>query len=61
MGGELVANISRYNAPDDALDDLFRGFFLRPVRLEGHQDVQIKLDVSEVMTRLIRSTPRFPA
>jgi len=42
-----MANISRYQAPDDALDDLFRGFFLRPVRLEGQQDVQIKLDVSE--------------
>ena len=42
-----MANISRYNAPDDALDDLFRGFFLRPVRLEGQKDVQIRIDVSE--------------
>lgn len=42
-----MANISRYNAPDDALDDLFRGFFLRPVRLESQKEVQIKIDVSE--------------
>ncbi|WP_153109990.1 Hsp20/alpha crystallin family protein [Propionivibrio limicola] len=44
-----MANISRYNPTDDAFDDLFRGFFLRPVRvgLEGQPDVQIKLDVNE--------------
>ncbi len=42
-----MANISRYNAPDDAFDDLFRGFFMRPVRLEGQPEVQIKIDVSE--------------
>jgi HSP20 family protein len=28
-------------------DELLRGFFMRPLRLEGQQDVQIKLDVSE--------------
>lgn len=42
-----MANILRYNAADDTFDDLFRGFFMRPVRFEGQQDVQIKLDVSE--------------
>lgn len=42
-----MANILRYNAPDDPFDDLFRGFFMRPVRLEGQQDVQIKINVSE--------------
>jgi HSP20 family protein len=42
-----MANILRYNPADDAFDDLFRGFFMRPVRFEGSQDVQIKLDVSE--------------
>ncbi len=42
-----MANILRYNQADDTFDDLFRGFFMRPVRYEGHQEVQIKLDVSE--------------
>lgn len=42
-----MANILRYDAGDDVFDDLFRGFFMRPVRFEGQQEVQIKLDVSE--------------
>lgn len=42
-----MANILRYNPADVAFDDLFRGFFLHPVRFEGQQDIQIKLDVSE--------------
>ena len=43
-----MANILRYGAPDDPFDDLFRGFFMRPVRLEGQQqEVQVKIDVSE--------------
>lgn len=42
-----MANILRYNPADDAFDDLFRGFFMRPVRFEGQADVQIKMDVSE--------------
>jgi HSP20 family protein len=42
-----MANISRYNPADDAFDDLFRGFFMRPVRFEGQQEVQMKVDVSE--------------
>lgn len=42
-----MANITRFNPNSDALDDLFRGFFMRPVRFEGQPDVQIKMDVSE--------------
>ena len=42
-----MANILRYNAADDAFDDLFRGFFMRPVSFEGPQVNQIKLDVGE--------------
>jgi HSP20 family protein len=42
-----MANILRYNPADDAFDDLFRGFFMRPVRFEGQQEVQIKVDVNE--------------
>lgn len=42
-----MANILRYNPVDDAFDDLFRGFLMRPVRYEAPQTVQIKVDVSE--------------
>lgn len=42
-----MANIMRFKPVDDAFDDLFRGFFMRPVRFEGQPEVQIKLDVSE--------------
>ncbi|MDD2913770.1 MAG: Hsp20/alpha crystallin family protein [Gallionella sp.] len=42
-----MANILRYNPADDAFDDLFRGFFMRPVRFDGQQEVQVKIDVSE--------------
>ncbi len=42
-----MANILRYSPADDAFDDLFRGFFMRPVRFEGQPDVQIRMDVSE--------------
>lgn len=42
-----MANILRYNPADDAFDDLFRGFFMRPVRFDGQPAVQVKLDVSE--------------
>lgn len=42
-----MANVLRYNPVDTAFDDLFRGFFLRPVRYDGQQEIQIKLDVSE--------------
>ncbi len=42
-----MANILRYNPADDVFDDLFRGFLMRPVRMEGPSEMQIKLDVSE--------------
>jgi HSP20 family protein len=42
-----MANITRFSPTSDALDDLFRGFFMRPVRFEGQPDVQIRMDVSE--------------
>ncbi len=42
-----MANILRYRPADDAFDDLFRGFFMRPVRFDGQQELQIKIDVSE--------------
>ena len=42
-----MANLTRYSPVDDAFDDLFRGFFMRPVRMEGAPDMQIKMDVKE--------------
>ncbi len=42
-----MANLTRFNPVDDAFDDLFRGFLMRPVRMEGAPEVQIKLDVKE--------------
>jgi HSP20 family protein len=42
-----MANITRFSPTSDALDDLFRGFFMQPVRFEGQPDVQIKMDVTE--------------
>ncbi|OIR11322.1 spore protein SP21 [mine drainage metagenome] len=42
-----MANITRFNPASDALDDLFRGFFMQPVRFEGQQQMQIKIDVRE--------------
>ena len=42
-----MAHISRYNPTSNALDDLFRGFFMQPVKFEGQPEVQIRMDVSE--------------
>lgn len=40
-------NLLRYGGADDSLDDLFRGFFMRPVRFAGQGEIQIKIDVAE--------------
>jgi HSP20 family protein len=42
-----MVNITRFNPNNDVLDDVFRGFFMRPVSLEGQPEVQIKMDVKE--------------
>lgn len=42
-----MTNITRFSPASDALDDLFRGFFMQPVRFEGQQQMQIRIDVSE--------------
>ena len=42
-----MANILRYQPADDAFDDLVRGYFMRPLRFDAAQPVQIKIDVSE--------------
>jgi len=45
-----MANILHYNPADETFDDLFRGFFMRPVRVEGGPEAQIRIDVSEDST-----------
>jgi HSP20 family protein len=42
-----MANIARFNTLDTALDDLMRGFFVRPVNYEPAAPGQLKVDVSE--------------
>ncbi len=42
-----MANLIRFSPVDDAFDDLFRGFLMRPVRLDGGQEMQMKVDVRE--------------
>ena len=42
-----MVNITRFNPNTDVLDDMFRGFFMRPVRFEGLPEMQIKMDVKE--------------
>jgi HSP20 family protein len=43
-----MANITRWD-PFEDMDDLFKGFFLRPMRVEGgfESQMRIKLDVKE--------------
>ena len=43
-----MASITRYSPFEQAFDDLFRGFFVRPVSLEGPAGAaQFRVDVSE--------------
>ncbi len=43
-----MANITRFNPFDDTIEDLFRGFFVRPVGYEGPAGAaQFRVDVSE--------------
>lgn len=42
-----MANLVRFNTLDNALDELMRGFFVRPVNYEPAAPVQLRVDVSE--------------
>jgi HSP20 family protein len=44
-----MANITRFSPFDDTLDDLFRGFFVRPVSFEGQASApaQFRVEVAE--------------
>lgn len=43
-----MVNIARYSGVDDAFDNLLRGFFVRPVNLEGQDTAaKFRVDVAE--------------
>jgi HSP20 family protein len=43
-----MANLTRWDPFEENLDDLFKGFFLRPMRLEQSQEpARIRMDVKE--------------
>ena len=42
-----MANIARFNVLDHALDDLMRGFFVRPMNFETATPVRLRVDVTE--------------
>lgn len=43
-----MANMIRYDSPfDEAFDDLFKGFFVRPMAFENQPQVQVRMDVKE--------------
>ena len=43
-----MANVTRWHPFEDSFDDLFKGFFLRPMRYEPQeQAVRVKMDVKE--------------
>ena len=42
-----MANITRWDPFEENLDDLVKGFFLRPMRFESQEQVRTKMDVKE--------------
>lgn len=44
-----MVNVTRFTPFEDSIDDLFRGFFVRPVAFEGDQQrtPQFRMDVTE--------------
>lgn len=42
-----MANIARFNVLDNALDDLMRGFFVRPVNYDPAVPARLRVDVTE--------------
>ena len=43
-----MANLTRYNPFDETFDDLFKGFFVRPMSLDNPPTtVQVRMDVTE--------------
>jgi len=42
-----MASMTRFNPIDDAIDNLFRGYFVHPVSYDGPVATQFRVDVSE--------------
>ena len=43
-----MANITRYDPFNELVDDLFKGFFVRPVAFEGRAELpRMKVEVAE--------------
>ena len=42
-----MATMTRYTPFDESFDDLFKGFFVRPMSLENQSAVQARMDVTE--------------
>ena len=43
-----MANLARYSYPlDETFDDLFKGFFVRPMTFENQGQAQFRIDVKE--------------
>ena len=42
-----MVNLARFNTLDTALDDLMRGFFVRPMNYEPAVPAQLRVDVTE--------------
>lgn len=42
-----MANLARINVLDNTLDEMLRGFFVRPMNLDSAAPAQLRIDVSE--------------
>lgn len=42
-----MANVTLYNPFDESFDDLFKGFFVRPMAFENQAPVRVQMDVKE--------------
>jgi HSP20 family protein len=42
-----MASMTRYTPFDETFDDLLKGFFVRPMAVEGQTQVQLRIDVAE--------------
>src|ERR1700675_239209 len=42
-----MTSIARFNTVDNALDELMRGFFVRPMKFEPATPAQLRVDVTE--------------
>lgn len=42
-----MTSLTRLNPFDETLDDLFRGFFVKPISLDNERPLQMRMDVKE--------------